>query len=198
MVKIKLKRNEFKVRHKIKGIFLIGVLILLSPIITNPVYAEPPNSDQGCLAYAYTVSDSHYFLLKSNSSGFGTNITVEHNCESIKIFVDGNLSVNAGNNSFVFFIDPGIHNITIQTPYQNITINNFNVYPNRLDWIFDFEAWENRNYDFNEYITLTASIAAANWASILSIGIVFVLVTYVHWNLINSYVDRNFCEEVVK
>ena len=93
--------------------------------------------------------------------------------------------------------------LTLNDGMESFTISgnihyNFQVYPNRLDWAFDFEQWQLRNYDFNEYVELSTALAKANWASILSIVIVFILVTYVHWNLINSYVDRNFCEEVTK
>ena len=198
MVKKQRKDKKLMVQHRIKTTLILGILTLLLPLTIPTAYAEPPIESPDCLAYAYTVSEDHYFLLKSNASGFGTNITVQHNCESINVFIDGNFSVSAGNNSFIFYLQPGIHNLTIQTPYENISIYNFQVYPNRLDWAFDFEMWQNRNIDFNEYVELSASIAKANWASILSILIVFILVTYVHWNLINSYVDRNFCEEVTK
>jgi hypothetical protein len=198
MVKKQRKDRQLMVQHRIKATFIFGVLTLLLPLTIPTAYAEPPVESSDCLAYAYTVSEDHYFLLKSNASGFGTNITVQHNCESINVFIDGNFSVSAGNNSFIFYLEPGIHNLTIQTPNENISIYNFQVYPNRLDWAFDFEQWQLRNYDFNEYVELSASLAKANWASILSIVIVFILVTYVHWNLINSYVDRNFCEEVIK
>ena len=193
----KQRRKNNMAWHRIKTKFLIGVLILLSPNTLPGAYAEPPVESE-CLAYAYTSSEDHYFLLKSNSSGFGTNITIEHNCDNINVIVDGNFSISGGNNSIIFYLDPGLHNLTIQTPFENISIYNFQVYPNRLDWKFDFELYQMRNMDFNEYITLNVALAKANWASVSSILIVFVLVTYVYWNLINSYVDRNFCEEVIK
>jgi high-affinity Fe2+/Pb2+ permease len=38
--------------------------------------------------------------------------------------------------------------------------------------------------------------AQENWASFLTAVIIWILVVYVYWNLINSYVDRNYAEEV--
>ena len=74
---------------------------------------------------------------------------------------------------------------------------NVTIMPDRLSWEFEYFEWQN-DYDYSveQYISLTASQAKENWAAILSIVLVFTLVTMVYWNLINSYIDRNYCEEV--
>ena len=93
----------------------------------------------------------------------------------------------------------GTYNLTF-TNNENYSINYSNVefLPDRLQWEFEFLAWENQqnDYSFDEFILRSKATAAQNWASILSIVMVFTLTTMVYWNLINSYVDRNFCEEV--
>ena len=59
-----------------------GVLTLLSPIVSPTTAAEPPTSnDRGCFAYAFTTSQNHLFLLESNKTAFGSNVTIKHNCE---------------------------------------------------------------------------------------------------------------------
>jgi len=49
-----------------------------------------------------------------------------------------------------------------------------------------------------EFISIDASDSREVWASILSIVTVWVLCVYVYWKLIESYVNKNFIEEVVK
>ena len=49
-----------------------------------------------------------------------------------------------------------------------------------------------------ELISIDVSNSRENWASILSIVVVWVLTVYVYWKLIESYVNNNFIEEVVQ
>jgi hypothetical protein len=70
-----------------------------------------------------------------------------------------------------------------------------NFYPDRLQW-------EGEWFKFNNLDIVLIDAAKAeiqeNWASFLSVIIAWILSTYVYWNLINSYVQKNFIEEVVQ
>lgn len=176
---------------------IIGVLLLSS---LNTIQAEPPIQENDCLIYGYTSSGEHYFLMKSGSSMFGTNVTFENNCEKIDVYVNGNYTASSFNSSQLKInLEPGVYDISIISENnRSLFFNNVTVYPNALTWVNDYNEWKYPNLNIEEYISLTSAMAKENWASILSILIVFVLVTYVYWNLINSYVDRNFIEEVKK
>jgi hypothetical protein len=176
---------------------ILGVLLLSS---LNTIQAEPPIQENDCLIYGYTSSGEHYFLMRSGSSMFGTNITFENDCQKIDVYVNGNYTASSFNSSDLKInLEPGVYDISIISENnRSLFFNNITVYPNALTWVNDYNEWKYPNLNIEEYISMTSAIAKENWASILSIVIVFVLVTYVYWNLINSYVDRNFIEEVKK
>ena len=181
-------------------IALIGVLILLPLIILSPsAYADPPQASENnnCIIYAYTESSDHKFLIDSNLKAFGNNITIVNNCDRIEVYTNSNFTLSTNNSIVKFPVNFGIQNISIITENRSINYFNVTIMPDRLSWEFEYFEWQN-DYDYSveEYISLTASQAKENWAAILSIVLVFTLVTMVYWNLINSYIDRNYCEEV--
>lgn len=179
----------------ILGVFL---LTLISPSTT----AEPPTSSESkeCLGFGYTKSDRHYFLIEDYALVFGNNITFEHNCEQLEVKINGNISAFDESGKFTIRIENGFHNISIsnnENYSKNYTF--VQILPDRLQWEFQYYEWEGRNdLTFDELISLSSSEARENWASILSIVVVFSLVTMVYWHLINSYIDKNYCEEVKK
>ena len=176
---------------------ILGVLLLSS---LNTIQAEPPIQENDCLIYGYTSSGEHYFLMRTGSSMFGTNITFVNDCQNIDVYVNGNYTASSFNSSELKInLEPGVYDISIISENnRSLFFNNITVYPNALTWVNDYNDWKYPKINIEEYISMTSAIAKENWASILSIVIVFVLVTFVYWNLINSYVDRNFIEEVKK
>jgi len=176
---------------------LMGLFLLLL-IQTPNTAAEPPIEQKDCLSYAFTESETHYFLLESNRSAFGTDLTIKHNCPYIEVFVNGNFSAFTQLEELKIPLNVGLNNITIISENYSKNINEVLIFPDRLTWEFEFYDWKNsdNDYSFDELILRSKATAAENWASILSIVMVFTLTTMVYWNLINSYVDRNFCEEV--
>jgi len=197
MVKIRKSKKNTNGSTAVKYWALMGLFLLLL-IQTPNAAAEPPIQENECLIYAYTESDVHYFLLESNKSAFGTNMTIKHNCEYIEVFINGTFSAYTEQEIIQFPLQVGINNIEIFTENYSKRIDSVFIYPDRLSWQFEYDEWRNTNddYSFDEFILRSKATAAENWASILSIVMVFTLTTMVYWNLINSYVDRNFCEEV--
>ena len=171
------------------------------PPIVSPVSASDPPSieKKDCIGYAYSTSVNHYFLLEDNKSAFGNNITIIHNCESMNVYLNGSLVAFSNSDEIKIVIGSGYHNIELRSDNYSKNISNVLIYPDRLNWEFEFKEWESRDsIAIEEFISIVSAQSRENWASILSIVMVFSLVTMVYWNLINSYVDRNYCEEVVR
>lgn len=199
-----MQKNYLETNNQIHGLavaqlwLILGVLLLsfISPTTT----AEPPepSDERGCLSYAFTESDNHYFLLSSNKSAFGTNMTIKHNCPYIEVFINGNFSAFTEMDQLKIPLSVGNNDITIISDNYSKNISSVYIFPDRLSWEFDYYEWQNsdQDYTFDELILRSKVTAQKNWVSILSVVMVFTLVTMVYWNLINSYVDRNYCEEV--
>lgn len=169
-----------------------GVLLVL---LLSPVSAQAPPQEKECLAYAYTESENHYFLMKNNSSIFGSKVFVEHNCDELEIHLNGQFYISS-NNNFDFVIDPGISNFTFfMDDNKSIIYENVVFYPERLNWEFDYEMLESQKPTF---IEMAKADVEMNWAVSFSIVIVWVLSTYVYWSLINNYTQRTFVEEVTQ
>jgi len=187
---------------KIRLIFIVlGVLLLLPPIVSPVTASDPPlNEEKECLAFGYSNSDRHYFLIEDYSLVFGNNITFEHNCENLEVKINGNTSAFDSTGKFTLRIETGFHNISISNN-ENFSRNYsfVQILPDRLNWEFEYYEWESRDsIAIDELISIVTAESRENWASILSIVMVFSLVTMVYWNLINSYIDRNYCEEVIR
>ena len=181
------------------SITILAVVILLSVSIIPTAKADPPIQEKSCLSYGYAESGNHLFLIGENKTIFGNNITFVHNCEFLRIAVNGNFTAYSTNSMFSVPIDLGNNQIIIESNESTLIYNNVTVLPDRLTWEFEFYDWQS-GYDFTieEYITVSAATAQKNWAAILSIVVVFSLVTQVYWHLINAYIDKNYFEEVVR
>jgi hypothetical protein len=181
------------------NITILAVVILLSVSIIPTAKADPPIQEKSCLSYGYAESGNHLFLIGENKTIFGNNITFVHNCEFLRILVNGNFTAYSTNNMFNVPIDLGNNKIIIESNESRLIYNNVTVLPDRLTWEFEYYDWQS-GYDFTieEYITVSAATAQKNWAAILSIVVVFSLVTQVYWHLINAYIDKNYFEEVVR
>jgi len=178
------------------NIFLITVY-LLSVIVTT-AKADPPNPDVGdCFSYGYTESGDHIFLIDSNKSVFGDYLTIKHNCDYIEVLVNGNFTAYTEENKLIIPVDFGLQNITILSNNYSYSVTNLTVFPDRLTWEYEYNQWMTGDYTLEQFIELSKAQTRENTASIVSIIIVFSLVTFVYWNLINSYIDRNYCEEVI-
>lgn len=169
---------------------IIGGLLLLPP-----VSAQDPPVDDECLAYAYTNSEQHYFLLRGNSSMFGSTLNIIHDCDQVSIYVDG-FFLASSSNDFSTILEPGLHNVTIEADNQTLTYRNVMFYPDRLEWEYEYQITFDQ--PTKPMIDLELSYSRTNYAVGIGIFMVWVLTTYVYWSLISAYVDRNFIEEVVQ
>jgi hypothetical protein len=172
---------------------VITLGLLLLPGVAGQ---EPPvdEEEKGCIAYAYTQSENHFFLLKDNASMFGDVLRVVHNCDDLRVYADGFFLASSGQN-FTFSLEAGIHNLSFQSSTFNESFSNVMFYPDRLNWEFDFiELQESKP----QFIDIELSELRTNWAVGVGIVVVWVLTTYVYWSLISSYIDRNFVEEVTQ
>lgn len=180
-----------KQRMALEVSLLLAVVLLLP---TVGAQGPPVDEQKGCIAFAYSKSDVHLFLIGEEKAIFGNNLTIEHNCESVSIYFDDLFQARSSSN-FTTIIEPGIFDITIETDSFNITYENITVFPDRLTWESEYQMV----LDFQEpYIAISESDFQINYAVGFSIVIVWVLSVYVYWSLINAYVERNFIEEVVQ
>lgn len=183
-----MRRKQTK-RHRVfnQGFWFLLAVALLAPLTS--AHAAP------CLVYAYTESGSHQFLVDNNTSNFGDNLTVIHNCEEVRIDMDGEFFALIETNA-VIPIAPGLHSFNFSFENQTKRFDNVMFYPDYLTW----EA----NYEFITQPELVELVdkdqvdSTANWAVFFGIGITWILCVYVYWNLINTFTQRNFIEEVIQ
>jgi len=181
--------------NKIKHVWVVGIYSLLVLLSTLPLvmsaHAQTPDDD--CLHYAYTFDSNHYFLLQDNSVLFGENLILKHNCEYLRIYVDGEFTQESSNN-FSIELTQGYHNITIETPDHNYDYNSIRFIPSTSNWLIDFEQYQ---YEIGQKEFTQGELSQRmNWVALGSGLLVFLLSVGFYWKIINHYVDRNHIEEV--
>lgn len=184
--------KENQTHMALRSFLFIALGLFLLPSVSGQ---EPPVDDPApCLFYGYSSSMNHYFLLQNDGIMYGNNLTIVHNCEFIRVY-ENDQFVLESNNSVMVFLNPGITNFTIET---NDQIKNFQVQiiPDRLEWEQQYEQLYFEPP--TEFISIDLSNTRENWAVAFSIVIVWVLATSVYWKLIESYVNKNFIEEVTQ
>ena len=188
-----MKESTKKHTMALRSVLFVALGILLLPTVAGQ---EPPvDEEKPCLYYAYTSSEDYNFLIQNNSKLFGNSLRIIHNCEYVQVNIEGEFYARSNNSMFID-LEYGIQNMTIQTN-ENTRDFQIEVFPDRLEWEGDFLLLNNFE-EQTEFISIDLSNSRENWASIFSIIIVFVLTTFVYWKLIESYVNKNFIEEVVK
>lgn len=176
-------------RKHTHGLMLVGFM-LVAALLPATTTASPPDS---CLAYAFLESDDHRFLIGDNLTGYGDQIEVIHDCQRVAVFLDGEFH-SEGESGLKANIEPGNYTIELRTENGSWSYSNFQVRPDRFDWDFNFSlVYEDGP---GKMIPETEAKVMQNWAAGATGLIVWVLCVYVYWNLINSYTQRNFVEEV--
>jgi nicotinamide riboside transporter PnuC len=184
--------KDQKTHMALRLLLFVALGIILLPSVNGQ---EPPVEDEKpCLYYAYTTSQEYNFLIQNNSKLFGSEVSIIHNCEYLQINLEGQFYARSNNSMYLQF-ESGSHNLTIITNEDTRDFK-IEIFPDRLEWEGDFLLLNQK--ETSEFISIDLSNNRENWASIVSIVIVWVLTTYVYWRLIESYVNKNFIEEVVK
>lgn len=174
-------------RNAIHGLI---VAVSMLALVTSPSAAavSPPD----CLAYAYLESDDHRFLIGNNSTGYGSELHLIHNCGRAEILLNGEFLAE-GETGLSVPIESGNFTIEIRSENNSWRYSNFEVRPDRFDWDFNFSL---TYYQSEKMISESEAVQMQNWAAGATGLIIWVLCVYVYWNLINSYTQRNFIEEV--
>ncbi|MEL0099814.1 MAG: hypothetical protein VW907_09685 [Opitutae bacterium] len=181
-----MRRKQNK-RHRVFKGFLLLAVLLLTP--STSAHVAP------CLSYAYTSSGNHLFLMGNNSSMFGDNLTVVHNCDNVSIELNGEFYAFLSTRATIP-LNPGLNQFTFTFDNRTVEYQNVMVYPDYLKWEETYQ-WEVFR-EGPELIEKSLLEARINWAVFFGIAITWVLCVYVYWNLINSFTQRNFIEEVVQ
>jgi hypothetical protein len=192
---MKETKNIFNMGLEVVVVLLIGVILLPMSSAQDPP-VDNSSSEKPCLFYAYTISDNHYFLIQNNSSVFGSQVNIVHNCDNLELRLNGGFYASS-NLSFSVNIDSGINNLTLITEDGSSTFENVVFYPDVLIWESQYELLVS-NPGQKEFIDIDIAELRQNWSVAFGIIMVWVLTTYVYWRLIQSYVDKNFIEEVVQ
>lgn len=167
---------------------LIVAVLMLAVLPPGGAAVSPPE----CLAYAYTESENHRFLVSNNSTAYGNELNLVHNCGRAEIWIDGSFYAE-GESGISVSIEPGNYSIELRGENESWTYSNFEIRPDRLDWDFNFSLVYAPSENL---IPESEAKVMQNWAAGATGLIIWVLCVYVYWNLINSYTQRNFIEEV--
>ena len=175
-------------RNQIQG--LIVAFIVLA--VASPPTVEAASPPDSCLAYAFTESDNHRFLIGSNLTAYGNEINLVHDCGRAEIWIDGSFYAE-GETGLSVSVEAGNYTVELRGQNQTWTYSNVEIRPDRLDWDFNFSLVYDREV---KLIPESEAKVMQNWAAGATGLIIWVLCVYVYWNLINSYTQRNFIEEV--
>ena len=177
----------------IEGVSVLLVLTLL-PLVQ--AQSQPPIQED-CLAYAYTQSEGHSFLLQNNSIAYGNQIYVRTNCDEYTVEIDGEFFGNFGSRFNLFEVENGSLNFTITSGNFTYVANNVMVFGNQFTWSENYQTWVDEQPQMS-FIELGKMTFQENVVAVASIVIVWFLAVNIYWALINHYLDRNLFEEVVE
>ena len=169
------------------GLFTILLMATVAYLPLSVSAQEPPQ----CIAYGYTVTDNHYFLLQNNSIMYNEVLIIKHNCENVEIYLNDDLIHQTSTNS-TLYLPEGINNYTITADNSTYYYENVNIIGGSLGWYDDYLEYTNNKPTISEFETQLTQNFVAFFTGI----IIWILSVNVYWKLINHYVDRNYFEEV--
>lgn len=156
----------------------------------------PPNDD--CLAYAYTRSEGHSFLLENNSIVYGNQILIKTNCRSFDVFFDDEYyATYQGVSSASIFYESNNVNLTIVSGNFTYEAHNVVIFNNQFTWSNEYQKYIETLPEMT-FFEMGELVFKENVVAVSSIIVVWFLSINVYWILINHYLDRRLFEEVVE
>ncbi len=186
-------------RNKIGCVIgLLAVLASLSLIPLVQAQAQPPIRQDECMAYAFTRSGDHGFLLENNSFAYGTTIFIRTNCEELQLKIDGEkYSTYRNQTEIAFNFESPMINMTLESGNFSYYAENVSIFQDRFTWSDNYIQYMDEKPTMT-FIELGALTFQENVVSVASIVMVWFLSVNIYWALINHYLDRNLFEEVVE
>ena len=168
------------------------------------VFLSPPSSatqganthDDGCIVVAYTFDGySHYSMVQTDALVIGTRVLLEESCAGeFAIIVNGFWSGNL-NGSGSVAVPVGINEIRLQSDNLNVTFSNVTFYDSQP--VFHAVNPPTGYSPDSEWLS-PEQIQNSEMMVAFGTGIiVWALVTSILWRFVNTFVDKNLCEEVV-
>ena len=175
-----------------------GLLVVLSLLPLVQAQSQPPIQQDECLAYAFTRSGEHGFLLENNSIAYGNTIFIRSNCETVNVFIDGQRYSTYTNQSLIqIYFECVSLNMTIQADNFTYYAQNVVLFESQFSWSQNYLEYQEQLPEMT-FIELGKMTFQENVVSVASIVIVWFLSVNIYWALINHYLDRNLFEEVVE
>lgn len=157
----------------------------------------PPPSDE-CLAYAFTRSEGHSFLMENNTIVYGNQILIKTNCETFNVYFDDIFYATYDNVEEASIFYDGINvNMTITSGNYTYEAQNVVIFQNQFTWSNEYQRYT-QNLPSLTYIEMGEIVFKENVVAVSSILIVWFLSVNIYWILINHYLDRRLFEEVVE
>lgn len=174
------------------GLILFGFTLL--PLVK----AQQPPPSEDCLAYAFTRSDGHAFLLENNSIVYGNQIFIRTDCDQFDVYFDDVFYASYKDVDSTSIFPDGIYvNMTIVSGNYTMYANNIIIFQNQFTWSNEFVRYT-QNLPEMSYFELGEIVFKENIVSVSAIVIVWFLSVNIYWVLINHYLDRKLFEEVVE
>lgn len=174
---------------------LLGFVILTLSLLPL-VQAQPQPLEDDCLAYAFTKSDQHSFLLENYSIAYGDQIFIRTNCDQFTVYFDNVFHSNYTDQKEIMIpYSSNSINLTIESGNYSYFAYKVVRFDNEFSWSSEYVQYIENQPSLIEVGALTFQ---ENVVSVGSIVIVWFLSVNIYWALINHYLDRNLFEEVVE
>jgi hypothetical protein len=189
-----LREKQIRLICRVAGLL---VVLSLSPLVQ--AQNQPPiQANEDCLAYAYTRSGQHGFLLENNSIAYGNTVFIRTNCDQLDVYFDGVKQSTYTNQSLIQIYFEGYSlNMTLRSDNYTYYANNVVLFESQFSWSDNYLQYQEQLPQLT-FIELGKMTFQENVVSVASIAIVWFLSVNIYWALINHYLDRNLFEEVVE
>jgi hypothetical protein len=160
--------------------------------------AAPPESSteevEPCLVYAYTSSGQHHFLAVNESYVYGSQLTIHHSCDYVRVSNESGFMANSSKSRFDLPLLYGIHNLTFETNTHSQSIENLSFIPDRFTWLDEYNLLVDQKPQ-GEWVFIEEVKDRENLAVFVSGVLSLALIFGFYWRVIEHYLDHNHIEE---